>query len=122
MKTAHDFLAPFVGAEPGPYLNYADAVKAVQAVIDEAHNAMQDAWVSCNKMEGQPLAEERAEQRRLGRNEMRARLLTMLPRPAELAGGPAPRPNVFPPACPRCTQRPDQCVCPPMFPREEPPF
>jgi hypothetical protein len=33
-----------------------------------------------------------------------------------------PQAQVFPPACPRCTQRRDQCVCPPMFPSEEPPF
>lgn len=33
-----------------------------------------------------------------------------------------PLPTVFPPACPRCTQRRDQCICPPMFPREESPF
>lgn len=34
MKTAHEFLAPFVGPEPAHFINYADAVKAVQAVID----------------------------------------------------------------------------------------
>lgn len=34
MKTAPDFLRPFVGPEPGPYLAYLDAVAAVQAVID----------------------------------------------------------------------------------------
>jgi hypothetical protein len=27
--------------------------------------------------------------------------------------------NVFPPACPRCTQRRDQCVCPPLFPEPD---
>jgi hypothetical protein len=72
MKTAHDFLAPYVGPEPGPYLNYADAVRAVQAVIDHYQ-----------------------------------------PPPAPLA-------NVFPPACPRCTQRPDKCVCPALFPDTTP--
>jgi hypothetical protein len=71
MKTAHDFLRPYVGPEPGPIVAYADAVKAVQAVIDHYEP------------------------------------------PAQV--------NVFPPACPRCTQRPDKCVCPPLFP-ETPPF
>jgi hypothetical protein len=34
MKTAHEYLRPYVGPEPGPYLAYIDAVQAVQAVID----------------------------------------------------------------------------------------
>lgn len=85
MKTAHDFLAPYVGPEPGPYLNYADAVKAVQAVIDHYD----------------PLP---------GKLEL---LYRVVERPAPLA-------NVFPPACPRCTQRPDKCVCPPLFPDSTP--
>lgn len=72
MKTAHGFLAPFVGPAPGPYLSYADAVKAVQAVIDHYEPP------------------------------------------------PAPQVNVFPPACKRCTQRPDRCVCPPLFPDATP--
>ena len=75
MKTAHDFLAPFVGAEPGPYLNYADAVKAVQAVIDHYDPA--------------------------------PGTLELLYRVKE----PAPQVNVFPPACPRCGQRRDRCLC-----------
>ena len=33
-----------------------------------------------------------------------------------------PLPRVFPPACPQCTQRPDQCICPRPPRPEEPPF
>ena len=51
------------------------------------------------------------------------RLLRELPELLELAPRLKARPtqNVFPPACPRCLQRPDQCLCPPQS-REEPPF
>lgn len=72
MKTAHDYLRPYVGAEPGPILAYIDAVRAVQAVIDHYEPP------------------------------------------------PGPAPNVFPAACPRCTQRRDQCLCPPLFPDTTP--
>jgi hypothetical protein len=34
MKTAHDYLRPIIGPEPTNIISYADAVKAVQAVID----------------------------------------------------------------------------------------
>lgn len=34
MKTAKDYLAAIVGPEPTNFINYTDAVKAVQAVID----------------------------------------------------------------------------------------
>jgi NTP pyrophosphatase (non-canonical NTP hydrolase) len=42
-----------------------------------------------------------------------------------LCSRPAPEPvqvQVFPPACPRCLQRGAECLCPPMFPGEQPPF
>lgn len=68
MKTAHNYLRPFVGPEPGSHIAYIDAVAAVQAVIDHYEPP------------------------------------------------PAPAPNVFPPACPRCLQRGAACVCPPLFP------
>jgi hypothetical protein len=89
MKTAKDYLLPFVGAEPTNFITYADAMKAVQAVIDHYD----------------PLP---------GKLELAYRVVEH-PAAPMLA-------NVFPPACPRCLQRGAECLCPPMFPREEPPF
>ncbi|MGI4834652.1 MAG: hypothetical protein ACRYFK_14445 [Janthinobacterium lividum] len=85
MKTAPEYLRPFIGPEPANFIRYADALAAVQAVIDH---------------------------------------YDPLPGVAELVYrvvAPPPQ-NVFPPACPRCLQRGAECLCPPMFPREEPPF
>jgi len=102
MKNAHDYLRAIIGPEPTNFLSYAEALKAVQAVIDHYDplpGKLELAYrvvSTCRKC---------GEQRQQCGN-------TECP-------GASPGPRVFPPACPRCTQRRDQCICPT---REEPPF
>jgi hypothetical protein len=103
MKTAEQYLRDAIGYErTGTFINYQDALEAVQAVIDDAGSVRQ--------------------QVREALAEYFEPLLPELPALAPVRPAPTPIANVFPPACPRCLQRGAECLCPPMFPREEPPF
>ncbi len=112
MKTAKEYLYAVMGCEPvNSRIDYTDALEAVQAALDDAASVRQQVAQGIADYFGDimplpPLPE-----------------LPVDAPPIRLGQKPAPQVNVFPPACPRCTQRLDQCLCPQMFPNEPlPPF
>jgi len=125
MKTAKEYLYAVMGCEPvHSRMDYNDALEAVQAAIDDAASVRQqvaqgiaDYFGDIMPLPELPALPADAPRIRLGCcrkcGEARQQCAN-----TECPGA-SPFPRVFPPACTKCLQRPDQCVCPT---REEPPF
>lgn len=127
MKTAKEYILAAFGYEPTDWMHYANTLAAVQAALDDASSVRQQVAQGIADYFGDilplpSLPELPADMPRIRLGCCRKCGEARQQCANTECPGASPFPRVFPPACPRCTQRRDECLCPPMFPREESPF